>query len=212
MKVFLFFLLGFFLAAQAIEEKDRIVLYTEEKANDTLFIHRVDIIEGYKKEAHFINGQPTTPGEYEEALLAAETEERRRERAHLQDTRLKTYDLYYKARSKIAKNELKPLVTTIEAETKKLADSRLKPFLIFSPQTIGSPEELQTITSTLIPQAYKLLEEPFEAANYGHFNHIKAEIGRVLPRIQDMCNATLDNAITKGDDTKLLKDILALFA
>jgi hypothetical protein len=204
------FLISSELKARTIE-KEMLVMYVEEKVNDLVFKHKMQRENGMTKEVYTINDIGTTGQEYEEALLNAEKEERRQERRLAHEARVKFYDTHYKVRVKLIKTELRPQIQILESELKRLSDERLKPYRVFVQSfLVGSYEELLTFGRELVDHVTTMLNQPDDITDIKKLQDIARDTTRVIQQMHDTFFATVNNGIDKGDDTRLLKELLML--
>lgn len=190
-------------------QKQSITFLTEETIEGTIFNHRLELENSTKKETFTINTKPVTSEEYEKQLLEAEKEASKRERKALQEDRIRTYETQYKGQVKHSQLELKKLLTAVTDELKQLSDERLAPFLLYSRSTLTS-EQLTALNDTLIPQAEKLLTTAPETIDIKKIQELKAELTSLLPRLHALFIESVNTGIDKADDTRLLKELLAL--
>lgn len=198
------FLQYFQLSARV--ERDVLITYTEERINNKLFKSRIDFENGTKKETYSIDGVTVPQEEYEEAILNAEKEEKRLERAAAHNSLLAIGDLHNKIQAKLLKSELLPKVKKLEADSKRLLDDRLKAYIVFGKDTFESQEDLDNFISEFIPEAYTIVNQ--DEKDIKKLLELDNQITEYTKTIQEMFVSTVQNAIDKSDDTKLLKDLL----
>src|SRR5690349_3312043 len=81
--ILLVFIISGFLQAKIVQ-KEVVILFTEESINNILFKHRIDIENGQKRESFNIDGRNVNKDEYHEAILKAEVEEIKQQRAQIE--------------------------------------------------------------------------------------------------------------------------------
>lgn len=202
-----------FTSYSVVLEKDRLTRYVEERVHKTVFIYRLTITDGVKKESFALNGHPVNAEEYYKARVAAEQAEVEERCAQVQEkdqALAKKYDLQRKARVKIAINELKPDTMTLEEALKKVYDPRLIDFWKFSSTSITGPEELTQLIEKEIPQAYKLIACLSGELDVYQLDKTHGTITQALPRVIRLFNDTVENAIDTCTDTRVLKELLTL--
>ncbi len=204
----LFLLCCFSCAANTI--KQTATYLVEEIYNGTSFKHVTELDNGSTREIFFINGKSVPDSEYENALLNAQKEENRKLRKKTQEERLKVYETQYKGRVKVAQTDLKEALGMLEEEIKRLADERLKPFMLYKSDTLESADYLVSIKEKLVPEARTYLQTNPEKIDLKKIHDTEQEIQNLLPRIRETFVTAVNNAIEKADDTKLLKELLTL--
>ena len=183
---------------------------SEEVINGIHFKHTTDIDNGVKKESYTVNSKPVSAVDYEESLFAAEKEESKQLRRKNQDDRIKLYETQYKGKVKVAQNELKQALIDVDQELQRVHDKRITAFLIFSPTTIASAEQLSTIKDKTVPEAKKLSEGQPEALDIKKVQEMAVHLKELTPRLRETFITAVNNGINKADDTKLLKELLEL--
>ncbi len=195
---------------EAVVLKQSMVYTSEETINGRTFKQVLEQENSTKTESFYVNGEAVRAPVYEEALLNAEKEESKWKRRKDQEERLARYETRYKGQVKIAQADLKKVIDQLKVELSRLSDERLKPYMIFSLETIASPEQLTTVQKKLIPEAEKWAQSAPVITDIKKVQDIRAELNQILPRVKDTFIATVNNGITQADDTKLLKEFLAL--
>lgn len=185
------------------------VTVKEEKINDSTFTHRVDIIDGRRKEVWAINGKSATEDDYEEAVLEAEKEEHRQERKKQKKIRHKHEKFVLGAQVGCISKIIEHSIKKIRDELYRLEDQRLEPFLAFDSATISSAKELEYIKFVLLAKARELLAQSDEIG----LDELRSMMNRLQEypeRLRDFYYATVKSAQEQSDDTKLLKDLLSM--
>lgn len=181
---------------------------TEETFNGMVFKQVTEIENNVRKESFYINGKVVAAEEFERVLLDAQKEENRKERKKLQEDRIRVYESQYKARVKIEQADLKQAVGGLEHELQKLADERIKPFMVYSYDTISSADQVMAIREKLLGEAKKLVEGGAEGIDIKKITDMTTQIKALIPKAREVFIASVNNGINKADDTKLLKELL----
>ena len=195
---------------EAVVLKQSMVYTSEENINGRTFKQVLERENSTKTESFYINGEAVRAPVYEEALLNAEKEESKWKRRKNQEERLARYETRYKGQVKIAQADLKKVIDQLKVELTRLDDERLKPYIIFSLETIASAEQLRALQKKLIPEAERWAQSAPVITDIKRVQDIRAELNQILPRVKDTFIATVNNGITMADDTTLLKEFLAL--
>lgn len=193
-----------------IVHTSRMYFVHEETVNGVSFKTQLEIDNGTKIEKYFVHGKTVSASEYDEALGQAEKEEKKRERSKAQEERLKQYETLYKGNVKIAQLELKKAVSVAQAALAKMLEPKLQPYLVFSGDTIADEKQLAHIKDTLLVEAVKLSNAAPEGVDLKRITAMQQELSALTPRLRAASIATVNNGISKADDTKLLKELLAL--
>lgn len=196
--------------AHAKIERDSIKMIKEETINNSSFKHILTIKNGQRNETLMVNQHPVSVDDYEEALLEAEKEESKITRRALQAERLRVYETQYKGQAKIAQKELKDSLELLKQELERLSDTHIQPFISFSKELISSPEELDALHETIIPQAEKLIQEYPTTTNIKELQEKQQQLQELRTKIHDLFISAVNKGIDTADDTKLLKELLAL--
>ena len=199
-----------FGALRDVEELS--VYYKKEILDGKTFAYREDLANGVKKQVWSIDGKPVEFEEYEEVILDAEKEIRRRERRARDERRRAAQDSRLQAVVELHKKLLRLLVEDVEAALAKFDDHRLMPFLVFDKDSLLSHKEFETIEGELLQEAKKVL---YEEVQDGDKTSLAATIQKLdgLPeRLQELFQKTVDNAIKRCDDTKMLKELLGVLS
>jgi|GEM_PF-1866551 hypothetical protein len=199
------------------KDKEVLIRYTEEKLDGKLFVHRVDVVNGTRKERWAIDGDLVAAQDFEELLLDAEKAERRMERRRLEELRGKEemelaqqQEFGRTSRLAIERKRLNLILGQIETELAKIRDPKLAPYYIFSDTSFANAESFTQLCDELVPQARELCETE---------NVVSEELSKFIvhfeqqpARLRTLFRATVNNAINKCDDTRLLKELLETVA
>ncbi len=186
------------------------VYYLEEEVNNTMFTYRLDSFDSVLKESYSINSKGVNHEEYEESILNAEKEERRKERQKERDRRILTEQLSTIARVVKTKEDLAVLIHTIEELFYKIADYSLESYLIFDAHATLSLTEFNTLRTEYIAHAKKLLQENNKQSDIKALQEAIEQLKPYSEKLADLFYATVESAITKCNDTKVLKKLLTL--
>ena len=166
---------------------------------------------GVKKEAWTINGQPVEADEYEEALLDEQKEVLRQKwRAEEQERQSRQ-----EARGTMAldlhKKLLRLLIEQVESQLKKFDDHRLTPFVLFN-ETTFTQESFESIDQVLLQDAKRLLYNAQIGIDMNEFKGMINKLEELPTRLRALFHATVNNAIKRCDDTKILKGLLGVLS
>ncbi|MBA3751914.1 hypothetical protein H0X06_03930 [Candidatus Dependentiae bacterium] len=191
-------------------QKQSFTFVEEELINNVIFVHETIIENAVKKEYFSIEGKSVAPHEFEDQILHAEKEESKKKRQRKQVERLKLHETKYRGSVKISQKDLDETLTELEIELNRLMDDRLKAFMLYSPSTtLSSEEELLAFKEADLPEAKKWCEKSPENIDITQLQSILATMKNAIVTIREMYVATVNNAIEKADDTKLLKELLS---
>lgn len=202
--------------SEAVQTRVQYVRYVEEKVNNAIFAHRVDIIDGVAQDRWLVNGQKVGVDEYEEALLDAEKEERRTERRRVEDLKRREEEaeaqhqaFVHDARKDIARKRLELVVKNVESELFKLKEPKLEPYLAFDRHAVASPDQFNQLQIDIIPEAKRLIALGHDAQEED-LSMAADQLETFGPRLRDMFRLTVKQAINQCDDTRLLKELLEI--
>lgn len=197
---------GAFAAGHEIEELQ--VYIKRETLAGTVFVYRVDIAMGSRKEAWTVNGRTVTEKEYETLILEAEKELRRQERQAAQAKLRARQDAQLATTLELYKKILSLSIDKVEAALTRCNDARLAPHLQFGLQGGLSRTEFDAIEG-VVESAKKLLVAREEDV----LNSLQAAIANIEPlpdRLNGLIQASMGHATKHCDDTKILKELLGL--
>ena len=189
-------------------EKSLSVYVIEEQIAGIRFTHRSDLIDGKSNEIWAISGRPVSVGEYEEAILNAERDERRAERKAQEERRKQGQEFKAKAHYTL----LKKLGMAQAAEIVKglipVKEPLLEPFLQFSESTFSSRDVLHELEQEL-----EIIHKLCESSNLEEM----VQLGTLLKKIElyparlaKLYQESVNSAIKTCDDTRALKELLKL--
>ncbi|MBN1549506.1 hypothetical protein JW872_02495 [Candidatus Babeliales bacterium] len=209
-------LLMFVGISEAIQTRVQYVRYVEEKVNNAIFAHRVDIIDGVAQDRWLINGQKVSAEEYEEALLDSEKEERREERRRVEALKRREEEaeaqhqvFIHDARKDIARKRLELVIKNVESELLKVKEPKLEPYLVFDRQTVASADLFNQLQIDSLPEAKRLIALGHDVQEED-LSRTADQLEAFGPRLRDMFRLTVKQAINQCDDTRLLKELLEI--
>ena len=191
-------------------QKQSLNFLQEEVVNAQTFTHELTIENITKKERFTINGKEVTPAEFEEELSQAEKEERKKKRQHKQEERLKLHEARYRGTVKINQKELAGVLSELDTELNRLLDVRLKPFLVFPTQSLSSEHELLELKEEHVPKAKAMQKLTYDLLDIASLNMTLASMQKAVAATKETFIETVNNALEKADDTRLLKELLTL--
>ncbi len=188
-------------------EKSFSILAVEERINETRFLCRSDLIDGKLTEIWAVNGQKVSQEQYEEAILNAEREEIRKNRALEAQKRRDEQEFKITAQYALVKKMLSTLVAEIEKVVVRVKNPLLYSYLSFSEHTFNS--EMDFIQLQEEVQKAKLLcsNDTLEHLSMCQetFNRLELYPAKLTNLYQDSVNY----AIKTCDNTRTLKELLA---
>ncbi len=161
-----------------------------------------------------MNGAFVAEADWEDALLEAEKVERRMERRRVEALRVKEemeiaqqQESVGKLRASIERKRLNLLLAQIDAELVRVKDAKIIPYHVFRDTTFATSKSFFQFCDELIPQARALCELD-NSASEGDLSSMIAQLESAPTQLRLFFRATIDNAINKCDDTRLLKELL----
>ncbi|KKP35397.1 MAG: hypothetical protein UR26_C0005G0011 [candidate division TM6 bacterium GW2011_GWF2_32_72] len=191
-------------------EKAITIDIVEEWVNKIQYIHRIDMIDGSKKETWSINGKTVSAQEYEDSILQAEMEENRKKRKKEHEEQEKELALKWDLKTMGGKKLLELSLKDVEVELKKIDDNKLNNFLVFGANSLASYEELMDLKNKIIPDTNNMLNLSSDKINLQDLNKQIALLEPYKDLLKNTFAATVKNAIGRCDDTKMLKELLEL--
>lgn len=180
----------------------------EEIIDGKTFTHRIDVIDGKRKELRAIDGQQVSREEYEEEILEAEKQERRNERCLQEEERIRQTDFMASVQRSTLKKLISIAINQVKDQLHKISDKRIKPFFAFDEQTIASKNQLKQLKQQIIPDARSLLSD--DEASLSELQTALTSLERYPARLRSFYQATIARAQMQSDDTRLLKDLLTI--
>jgi len=180
----------------------------EEKFSEGVFLYKESVINGLKKEQWLIDNKPVDQDYFDKQRLAAQqqelAEQQERERAAQVALEAKKNQLQMKAYKKI----FGASYATVEALLEKLQKYKLAPFAQFCPKTFASAQDLEQFSKIIMPELGKLLTKESGVIELHEFATITNRLQMYEERLQQFFIDTVENAINRCDDTKLLKKLI----
>jgi hypothetical protein len=185
------------------------VSLVEERVNGKLFAHRIDVVDGVKKEKWSMDGKGFEQDEYDQKILDEELEERRGQRQSEYDTRVRLAEFKHEARSQVIKQLLHQLVQEVEKGVSKFDKYELTPYMVYTPGTIANEIDFSNITTYTVSPARDLLVTNFDPEKAKEtIDVLEAYPTKLATLFEDSVN----NAINKCDDPKRLKQWLEMLS
>lgn len=184
----------------------------KEVIDGTTFIARHEVADGMSTHALTINGRLVDEGEYQEAILQAEKEMRRKVRVQEEAQLAQENEAKNSLALAVHKKIIALHIAHIEQEMHKLERNNLRPFFLFSPTTFSNADDVARITDQLLPQARTLIDAPSGRYAVHTYASMASMLEPIAQRLKDLFYATLQNAITVCNDTKMLKELLEIVA
>ena len=200
-----------FLAERAVAReivKSITVSVIEEKANNTLFTHRIDIIDGHRKEIWAVEGKTVSFQDYEDAILNAEREERRQERLKEYERQREKEEFALEVQRNCLKKLLRLEKEKVESLLHKLSDQRLEQYFAFHEKTFPCLEVFEHISLELLPKVEQMIFD--DQIGFEELRTMVLTLEKYPSSLQKFYNETITRAQEQSDDTRFLKDLLAL--
>lgn len=183
----------------------------EEVINNKTFTHRVDIINGKRDERWALDGRVVDRQEFQEEFLDAQKEELRQEYLKQEETQKKHDEFTMQFQRDSFAKIIEISLSKINDELARVSDKRLEPFLAFEKNTIASAQELDTLQNSTLVRAHEVLKQKYDIP-LDELRTMMTTLEPFADRIRDFYYATVKNAQDRSDDTKLLKDLLAMIS
>jgi len=192
-----------FATIKEVEEMS--VYYKKETIGSQVFVYREDVVNGVKKEAWNIDGEAIGADDYEEQLWQAEKEARQKDRAVRAEKRRARQESELQIAQALQKKLLRLEIERIEAGLDRFDDHRLVPFLVFDDAL--SKEQFEKIETELLSEARILLRH-LNVDTIVDLKTILNKLEGVSDRLELCFQKTVNNAVNRCDDTKVLKELL----
>lgn len=190
--------------------KEQELFYKEEQVDGKLFSHRYetrhDAAGSALKEVWKIDGKEVSAQVYEEAILEAEKNERRLQRAQEEQARCANFEFKEKAQRAVVTKLLGKVTQNLVRDIQTIERYGLGAYAVFSDSTL-SVQGYQELVTVLIPRAQALGQENLD---FAQLQDLYNRLEPLQDRMRLFMRATIDRAIEKCDDTKFLKDLLTL--
>ncbi len=208
-KVGFLFLSLFLFQCSALVLRTVSVSLVEEKIAGKLFSHRIDVVDGVKKEEWTINGKRVDQAVYEREILAAELEESKAKREEDYAQRVKMVEFQDQARSAALKKLLHTAMQDVEKLLAKFKKYEIMPYLAYKPETIPNEVEFTNISSYGVTPARNLLFSTFDP-ELARDSLEKLEEYSV--KLATLFEDSVNRAINQCDDPKKLKKWLEMLS
>ncbi len=204
-----YFLLLISSHIEAKSVRQKMVIETEEKIQQTIFKH---ILESGTtvREVYLINGAPVGKEEYRVLLEQAEQEERELQRKLEDDRQYAKAQFMSSSQLQIYKKLLSQSFLEIKQWLAKLDMPVVSNYYIFSPDTIASKGAFESFKNDIFLKAQILLEEYNEQQDAVHLQKLLEQYEQVPYRLEQFFQKSVQQAIKHCDDTKILKELLSL--
>lgn len=87
---------------------------------------------------------------------------------------------------------------------------KLVPYFVFSPITFACQQDIDQLFNSIIPDLKKLSLQPEEDSAAHNLNELTNKITSYSERLEKFLQETIDNAIERCNDTKVLKKLIKL--
>lgn len=194
---------------QAKEVETVSIYYKKEVINGTVFVFREDTTNGNMKQTWHIDNHTVDYQEYLDGILQAEKEESKKERELALVRREKEHRFQQEAVAGLYKKLLRAAVLDVEQIITKINDERLTSFVLFAQDTI-SRQLFDQLTQHTMPKAQHLLKDSKSSFDVQECINLCEQLQAAGPRLEELFQSTVRNAIASCDDTKMLKDLLTI--
>lgn len=192
--------------------KDRTQVYTEECIDGKLFAHRLDYFEGVRKEQWSIEGKTVDAQSYEERILEAEKNERRRERQKDEKEKNDQQLFKMKAQRALLKKLLQAHVNLYFSDIALFERYHLEPYFCYAATTFTSYQAYTQFVMGALACAQKILNESIDEEDISELQELYEQLEAMQDAWKLFYRATVEQAIEKCNDTKMLKELLQLVA
>lgn len=194
--------------------KEQELFYKEEQVDGKIFAHRSEVhldthrdaAGATRKEVWKIDGKEVSAQVYTEDILEAEKNERRVQRAQEEQACDATFAFKEKAQRTLVKKLLGKATQNLMRDIQTLERYNVGAYAVFSDATI-SAQGYQELVTVLVPRAQALVVE--ECPDFTQLQELYRRLEPLQDRMKIFMRATIDRAIEKCDDTKILKDLLS---
>jgi len=208
------FLIIFLLHISLIDAKSikKVVTISviEEQINGDTFVHRVDVIDGKKREQWAIDGKSVDHDTYIEHIIEAEKEELKRERLKQEEEDAKQRDFQIEMQHCLSKKMLSIVLKKIEKYLKKIDKYKLEQYIRYDSRSIPSEKEFDLVRHEYIPQVKNILNQSSNEVQLSQIKEMNELLNEYPERLHILFQDAIRNACDQSDDTKLLKELLEL--
>jgi hypothetical protein len=190
------------------------IRYTSYKVDGHLFEHRVDVQEGKRTEKYSIDNRVVEADAYQTQRATAEAAEQKREldriESHLREEELElarqqTFSLA--AQRACEHKRVQQALEQLEIIYARVASDKLRPFYLFAGATIANQEALDAVMSNQIPEAKKVAADA--QTTTVQLRALGDRLESTLRSLRSFSRESLNNAIARSDDPRLLRELLA---
>jgi len=205
---FVLFCLPFSAQSVLWEIEELEVHYKKEILSGKTFVKREDVANGVKKQAWTIDGASVDEDLFEQTRCEAVKEYWRQKRVQELARREALQQERAVAVAQLHKKLLRLLIERVEVALKKFDDHRLGPFLLFDQSF--SRDEFDAIEAELLTRAKQILYGAEDQEDLGLLAAMIEKLDGLDSRLHDLFQVTVNSAIKRCDDTRMLKDLLAI--
>lgn len=175
------------------------------------FVYRHELRNGTLTKSWTVDDRTVSHREYIQEHSKAEMEARTAQLLAQQE--LQDQELAAQVQLHISghKRLLTLTIAELEEQLHKLYDYRLEPYYSFSPETFASRSLFDEFVKQTVPEAKKLLSAR-EDITLNEYQSMIKTLEDAPQKLSKFLHTTTDNAIKQCNDTKILKDLLALTA
>jgi hypothetical protein len=184
----------------------RTVYAVKEEADGVIFNFHEEIINGVAKRQWLIDGQSATMADYEQELLEAEMSERRKERRAREQARIQEQEQKMAVALQGHKKVIRLLIERSAEWLKKFTDPGIAPYL-----TTATKEQMSAIESA-IEHARAVLSASDQEVDWKEMQRIELVLEPLPTQLKDLFYQSINDAIQRCDDTRVLKNLLELVA
>lgn len=206
-----FALVGIFIAILSMDAKvvERLTtVVTTELINGDRFCHKIETDGISSKEYWTINGVMVSQEHYDERALEAEKKERKMERAKEYQRLVAQTTFKQTVRAEITKKLLKNIVEELESLLSKLQQHSLEQYSIFSMATVPHAQAYRELKERIKEAQNALCLDPQDHAQ--EIADLYSYLEEWPCKVQKFFESTVQEAIRRCDDTRVLKELLAL--
>lgn len=207
-------ILSFFIGDSllAVNLKRSVMMHvTEYEVNKTVFMHRIDTIDGIRKEVWAVDGVQVPEHEYYDQFAAQQALEYKKQRQEEHEKIRKQQDFILQEQRAIYIKMVQHVLSIIEVYINKLSDTRLERYLTFHEDSFPTREAFDAFLHTELVKAQDLLRDGVHAS-FKEAQAILESLQAYPERCKRLCQDTLQTAREHSDDTRLLKDLLHIVA
>ena len=174
-----------------------------------IFDYRHESLNGKTLEEWRINQEPVDKVAFDKRRIDAQQQEWEQERVKAEQDRQKKQDSLSQSRITIMKKLISQSHDAIGALVNKVDNPLFAGFIAWSPETIGSMQEFTHLKSEMLPKMIQVigLEKIEDICVY---ERLITKLEQLEGRLGSLYSQTLNQAISKSDDSQVLKKLLEL--